>query len=132
MRHGGRKEYDFIWAVLKTTKSPAEEGHAAYVVFCSPCTNADTALLSFAIGAAEDSVLMAETFERLLKQNDSNVDWLLAALSANPKSRRPMVQFFKDNYNTVSESLRRCCCNERACSFKHDSSPADFLRTIPR
>jgi hypothetical protein len=53
---------------------------------------------------------MEETFERLLKQNDSNVDWLLAALSANPKSRRPMVQFFKDNYDTVSESLRRCYC----------------------
>ncbi|KAJ7820079.1 leucyl aminopeptidase [Mycena olivaceomarginata] len=65
VRHGGRKEYDFIWAILKTTKSPAEEGHAA-----------------FAIGAAEDS--------------------------RDPKSRRPMVQFFKDNYDTLQARFETC------------------------
>ncbi|KAJ7792991.1 leucyl aminopeptidase [Mycena olivaceomarginata] len=106
VRHGGRKEYDFIWAILKTTKSPAEEGHAA-----------------FAIGAAEDSVLMAETFERLLKQNDSNVDWLLAALSANPKSRRPMVQFFKDNYDTLQARFETCGFFEN-----YSQTPGDGLK----
>ncbi|KAJ7232633.1 peptidase family M1-domain-containing protein [Mycena haematopus] len=82
VRHGGKKEYDYMWEILATTNSPAEEGHAAV-----------------AVGAVEDPVLMAETFERLLKEDDGKVDWLLHALSANPTSRRPMVQFFKANYD---------------------------------
>ncbi|KAF7368890.1 Aminopeptidase [Mycena venus] len=84
VRHGGRKEYDHMWEILQTTKSPAEEGHAA-----------------LAVAAAEDPDLMAKTFDRLLKENDSKVDWLMSGLSAYPKSRRPMVQFLKDHYDAL-------------------------------
>ncbi|KAK7054156.1 aminopeptidase [Favolaschia claudopus] len=84
VRHGGNKEYDYMWSILDTTKSPAEECHAA-----------------LAIGAAEDSDLMDRTFGRLLQENDGKVDWLLMALSTNPVSRRPMVEFFKDNYEAL-------------------------------
>ncbi|KAJ6580508.1 peptidase family M1-domain-containing protein [Mycena vulgaris] len=84
VRHGGREEYDRMWEILKTTKSPAVEGQVV-----------------FAIGATENSALMAETLSRLLQENDGNVDWLLYALSTHPKSRRPLVQFFKDNFDTL-------------------------------
>ncbi|KAJ7159076.1 leucyl aminopeptidase [Mycena crocata] len=84
VRHGGRKEYEHMWKILNSTKSPAVEQHT-----------------TFAIAAVEDPVLMAETFDCLLQQNDSNVDWLLFALSMYPKSRRPLVHFFKDNYDAL-------------------------------
>ncbi|KAJ6480455.1 leucyl aminopeptidase [Mycena vitilis] len=84
VRHGGRKEYERMWEILGTTKSPAEESHAA-----------------LAIGAAEGPALIADTFDRLLKENDSKVDWLMSGLAAQPSSRRPMVQFFKDNYDAL-------------------------------
>ncbi|KAJ7464112.1 leucyl aminopeptidase [Mycena latifolia] len=84
VRLGGRQEYDRMWEILKTTKSPAEESQAA-----------------FAIAATEDPVLIAATLERLLRENDSNLDWLLAGLSSEPKSRRPLLQFFKDNFDTL-------------------------------
>ncbi|KAJ7489700.1 leucyl aminopeptidase [Mycena galericulata] len=84
VRFGGREEYEHVWKILLTTKSPAEEGQTAS-----------------AIGAAEDPALMATTLERLLQQNDGAVDWLLAALSAQRKSRRPLVRFFKDNYDAL-------------------------------
>lgn len=89
---------------MKTTKSPAEEGHAAYAtsyLYEHTLTHSG-AVSRLAIGAAEDPILMAETFNRVLNENDGLVDWLLYALTAHPKSRRPMAQFFKDNYDAVS------------------------------
>ncbi|KAJ7892614.1 leucyl aminopeptidase [Mycena leptocephala] len=72
-----------------------------YLLFVRAHTDPLWGRLKMAIGAAEDPILMAETFNRVLNENDGLVDWLLYALTAHPKSRRPMAQFFKDNYDAL-------------------------------
>ncbi|KAJ6537805.1 leucyl aminopeptidase [Mycena capillaripes] len=108
VRHGGRREYEQVWEIMTTTKSPAEEEHAA-----------------LAIGAAENPVLRAETLDRLLKQKDSLLHSLLNALSALPKSRRPTIQFFKDNYDALHTRLENS-------GFEHYSQQPFALLTTQK
>ncbi|KAJ7066128.1 leucyl aminopeptidase [Mycena amicta] len=84
VQHGGRDCYEKMWEILRTTKSPEEEMYAA-----------------LAIGGATDPTLIADTLSRILGESDSNVDWMMHSLSANPKSRHAMAQFFKDNYDAL-------------------------------
>jgi aminopeptidase 2 len=54
------------------------------------------------MGATEDPALMQETFEFILsKARDQDLHSFFAGLGANPKARRPLVKFFKDNFETV-------------------------------
>ncbi|KAJ7105158.1 leucyl aminopeptidase [Mycena epipterygia] len=114
VRHGGRPEYERMWEILENTKSPAEEGQAGS-----------------AIGAAEDPVLMAETFGRLLQQNDSNLDWLLNGLGAYPKSRRPLVRFFEENYDALHARFEDCGFEHYSqLPFRSFTTEADYQDTV--
>ncbi|KAJ7290031.1 leucyl aminopeptidase [Mycena rebaudengoi] len=114
VHHGGREEYDRMWKILKTTKSPAVEGYAAV-----------------AIGAAEDPVLVAETLNHLLQESDGNFDWLLAGLTGNSKSRRAVVPFFKAHFEEIE---KRFAGNgfEHYCQmpFRRFTSEQDYQETV--
>ncbi|KAJ7077602.1 peptidase family M1-domain-containing protein [Mycena epipterygia] len=114
VRHGGRPEYERMWEILKNTKSPAEEGQAGS-----------------AIGAAEDPVLMAETFGRLLQQNDRNLGWLLNGLGAYPKSRRPLVRFFEENYDVLHARFEDSGFEHYSqLPFRNFATEADYQDTV--
>jgi aminopeptidase 2 len=52
--------------------------------------------------ATEDPGLMQETFDFMLsKARDQDLIYFFSGLKANPKARRPLAKFFKDNFETV-------------------------------
>lgn len=56
-----------------------------------------------ALGHAQDPALIKETFEYLMSSaRDQDFTYWLRGLSTNPKSRRQVAQFFKDEYQVVS------------------------------
>ncbi|KAJ7052146.1 leucyl aminopeptidase [Mycena amicta] len=90
VQHGGRDCYKKIWEILRTTKSPEEEMYAVLT-----------------IGGATDPTLIADTSSRMLGESDSNIDWMMHSLSANPKSQHAMAQFFKDNYDACTKDTSK-------------------------
>jgi aminopeptidase 2 len=57
------------------------------------------------MGATEDPELMQETFQFILSRaRDQDVVYFFRGLSANHKTRRPLVQFFKQEYDGVNFS----------------------------
>lgn len=55
------------------------------------------------MGATEDPELMQETFQFILsKARDQDVIYFFRGLSVNSKARRPLVHFFKDEYDNVN------------------------------
>jgi len=55
------------------------------------------------MGSTEDPELLNETFKFIAaKARDQDVMYFFSGLSANRKARRPLVQYLKDEYDTVS------------------------------
>lgn len=85
VRHGGRLEYEAVRKVHDKPKTP---------------TSRISAIL--AMGATEDPELMQETFQFILsKARDQDVIYFFRGLSVNSKARRPLVHFFKDEYDNL-------------------------------
>ncbi|KAG6866086.1 hypothetical protein C0991_008838 [Blastosporella zonata] len=85
VRYGGRAEYDAIVAVHDDAKTPTARIAAIE-----------------AMGATEDSELMKETFQFIhSKSRDQDVVYFFRGLALNPKTRRPFVQYFKDEYEVL-------------------------------
>ncbi|KAJ7479467.1 leucyl aminopeptidase [Mycena latifolia] len=87
VRHGGRQEYEKMWDILKAPKSPAEEAQAILFNATSP--------------SPSYQLLIAETFARLLSETDGHIMWLFHGLDMHLQHRRPLLNFFKDNYDTL-------------------------------
>ena len=55
------------------------------------------------MGATEDPELAQETFQVIMNRaRDQDVVYFFRGLSANPKTRRLLVQFFKQEYGRVN------------------------------
>jgi hypothetical protein len=56
-----------------------------------------------AMGATEDPELMKETFQFILNRaRDQDVVYFFRGLSVNSTARRPVFEFFKNEYDKVS------------------------------
>lgn len=65
----------------------------------------DSCIVRLAMGATEDPELLQETFQFILnKARDQDVVYFFRGLAVNPKARRPLVQFFKNEYEKVNIS----------------------------
>jgi aminopeptidase 2 len=54
------------------------------------------------MGATEDPNLQQKTFKFIAeKSRDQDVMYYFVGLEANPKTRRPLSQYFKDQYQVV-------------------------------
>jgi aminopeptidase 2 len=54
------------------------------------------------MGSTEDPELLKETLQFILdKAKDQDVLYFFRDLSTNPKSRRPLAQFFMNQYDVV-------------------------------
>jgi aminopeptidase 2 len=54
------------------------------------------------MGATEDPALIQEMFHFLLfEARDQHLHSFFMGLKSNPKTRRPLADFFRDNFETV-------------------------------
>ena len=61
----------------------------------------------FAMGSSPDLQLINETLGYIMtKSRDQDVIYFFAGLSRNNKDRRIVVEFFKNNYDAVRNSIR--------------------------
>jgi len=85
VRHGGRKEYEAAQKVHDQPKTPTARISAIS-----------------AMGATEDPELMKETFQFILNRaRDQDVVYFFRGLSVNSTARRPVFEFFKNEYDKL-------------------------------
>ncbi|KXN83489.1 Aminopeptidase 2, mitochondrial [Leucoagaricus sp. SymC.cos] len=85
VRNGGRAEYDAIVAIHDKPKTPT--ARVAAIV---------------AMGATHDPQLLQETFEFIkTKSRDQDIIYYFRGLSVNIKMRRALVEYFKNQYETL-------------------------------
>ncbi|KAF8061516.1 leucyl aminopeptidase [Lyophyllum atratum] len=85
VKHGGRAEYDTVVRLHDKPKTPTERIAAI-----------------LAMGSTQDPELLNETFKFIsTKARDQDVMYFFRGLSANRKARRPLVQYLKDEYDTL-------------------------------
>jgi len=61
------------------------------------------------MGATEDPELLKETFQFMMERaRDQDVVYFFRGLGANFTARRPLAQFFKDQYDVVSVHFSFC------------------------
>ncbi|KAK0197309.1 leucyl aminopeptidase [Armillaria mellea] len=85
VKYGGREEYDAVKRIQLSPRTPTSKTAAI-----------------IALGHTQDPVLIKETFEHLLSSaRDQDFTYWLRGPSANPKSRRQVAQFFKDEYLVI-------------------------------
>ncbi|THG98505.1 hypothetical protein EW026_g3702 [Hermanssonia centrifuga] len=90
VRHGGRLEYEAVKRILKKPKTPTS-GISAMHAMC----------------AVEDPILIQETLEFLLiDARDQDVIYFFEGLQANHKTRRTLLQFFRENYDLIYERFK--------------------------
>ncbi|KAG6885073.1 hypothetical protein C0993_006152 [Termitomyces sp. T159_Od127] len=85
VRHGGKAEFDAVVKIHDNAKTPTERIAAMQ-----------------AMGSVEDPELVKETFGFIsTKARDQDVVYFFRGLSGNPKARRLLAQYFKDEYDTL-------------------------------
>ncbi|KAK0503051.1 leucyl aminopeptidase [Armillaria luteobubalina] len=85
VKYGGREEYDAVKQIQLSPRTPTSKTAAI-----------------IALGHAQDPALIKETFEYLLSSaRDQDFTYWLRGLSTNPKSKRQVAQFFKDEYQVI-------------------------------
>ncbi|KAF9466381.1 leucyl aminopeptidase [Collybia nuda] len=85
VRHGGKEEYDTVVRVHNKPKTPTTRISAMQ-----------------AMGATEDPELVKQTLDFITHQaRDQDIIYFFRGLSNNFKTRRILVQFFKDEYDTL-------------------------------
>ncbi|KIY51112.1 hypothetical protein FISHEDRAFT_71404 [Fistulina hepatica ATCC 64428] len=85
VRYGGVKEYQAMKEIIKNPITPSSKTAA---ILAMGCTN--------------DPVLLRSTFDYILNEaRDQDVMIFLTGFTLNPKNRRPLVEFFKSNYDTL-------------------------------
>ncbi|KII88967.1 hypothetical protein PLICRDRAFT_109758 [Plicaturopsis crispa FD-325 SS-3] len=83
--HGGRKEYDFVKQIHEKPKTPTQRTAAI-----------------IAMGASEDLEFAKETLDYMVtKARDQDVTSFFVALAINFKTRRLLVKFFMENYDSL-------------------------------
>ncbi|KNZ75425.1 Aminopeptidase 2, mitochondrial [Termitomyces sp. J132] len=85
VRHGGKAEFDVAINIHDNAKTPTERIAAMQ-----------------ALGSAEDPELLKETLKFIsTKARDQDVVYFFRGLSGNPKARRLLAQYFKEEYDTL-------------------------------
>ncbi|KAG6919995.1 hypothetical protein DXG01_013344 [Tephrocybe rancida] len=85
VRYGGKEEFDAAARIYDNAKNPTARIAAIQ-----------------AMGATEDSELMKETLKFIsTKARDQDVVYFFRGLASNPKARRQVVQYFKDEYDSL-------------------------------
>ncbi|KAF8198247.1 leucyl aminopeptidase, partial [Mycena galopus ATCC 62051] len=87
-RYGSREEFEALLKIIENPTNPGDK-HA------SPS-------IRRAIGCTEDTSLLKNLYSHILtKARDQDVVFFCLGLETNPLARPSLVQFFKDNYDTV-------------------------------
>ncbi|KAG5645001.1 hypothetical protein DXG03_007278 [Asterophora parasitica] len=85
VRHGGRAEYDAAIRLHDKPKTPTERIAAI-----------------LALGATEDPELLKETFQFIgTNARDQDVVYFFRGTGSNPKARRALANYFKDEYDSL-------------------------------
>lgn len=103
VQNGGAAEYDAIVAIYDKPKTPTARVAAMYAVFRFPFIWGSYVIFSTAMGATYDRELWQKTLELTKAQaRDQDMPYFFRGLVGNMRLRRKLVDYFKEEYETVS------------------------------
>ncbi|KAI3613212.1 leucyl aminopeptidase [Moniliophthora roreri] len=88
VRHGGPAEYEAVKKLIDNARRPSKS------------------LAMMALCATEDPELIQKTFDYMLETKDRDLFDYFKALGQNVKTRRKLVEIFKDKYDGLNARLR--------------------------